>query len=236
MKRNIVIATVAAATLVAGGTAGAVAIADDNPAAPRQQPSVQISDDQDDQSDARDDAGDDMRDDTGDGARGDVREAQAARTDVAAAVDAALKDTPGTVTSVDLDDDDNGGGPAWDVDVLGKDGTWHDVTVDAGSAKVLGSHIDRDEDDTREARDALKGAHTDVKEAAAAALKTAPGAVTSVDLDDDGPAGGWEVEVQGKDGKQHDVNVDLKTGKVTTDQDDDHDDDHDGKDDDDSDD
>ncbi|MEL5960883.1 PepSY domain-containing protein [Streptomyces sp. CLV115] len=62
------------------------------------------------------------------------------------AVDAALKANPGTVTSVDLDDDhdDRGGrAPHWEVDVRGKDGTKNELNVDAKSGKVT---VDRSDD------------------------------------------------------------------------------------------
>ncbi|MEU5170216.1 PepSY domain-containing protein [Streptomyces mutomycini] len=68
-----------------------------------------------------------------------------------AAVKAALAAQPGTVTSVDLDDDradddnDDRGGrtPHWDVDVAGEDGKGHELRVDAKSGKVT---VDQDDD------------------------------------------------------------------------------------------
>ncbi|TVL94200.1 PepSY domain-containing protein [Streptomyces sp. SAJ15] len=77
-----------------------------------------------------------------------------------------------------------------------------------------------DRDDRREDRAeataelaALKDARIDAAEAARAAASH--GTVTSVDLDDEGARHAWEVEVQGKDRKEHELRVDLKTGKVT---------------------
>ncbi|MFD5498622.1 PepSY domain-containing protein [Streptomyces sp. NPDC127061] len=63
-----------------------------------------------------------------------------------AAVDAALKANPGTVTSVDLDDNDDRSGKAlhWEVDVRDKDGKKHELNVDAKSGKVT---VDRSDDD-----------------------------------------------------------------------------------------
>ncbi|MET8676793.1 PepSY domain-containing protein [Streptomyces sp. NPDC004647] len=221
MKRNTVIATVTAAVLVAGGTAGAAAVADDGGAAARKA-SVRVAGDGPERDDVPD-AG--------------AAKTTAARTTAAQAIDAALEAAPGMVASAELDDNDddtdgndgNDGkdgkdakdgtrGPVWEVDVLGADGTWHDVTVDAGNAEVLGSHTDREHDDNL--RSALKNADTDAKEAAAAALKSVPGTVESVDLDDDAKAGAWEAEVRGKDGKQHDLLVDAKSGEVTASADD----------------
>ncbi|URN14425.1 PepSY domain-containing protein [Streptomyces radiopugnans] len=42
---------------------------------------------------------------------------------------------PGTAESAELDDDSDR--LVWDVDVLGEDGAWHEVSVDADSADVL---------------------------------------------------------------------------------------------------
>ncbi|WFB07343.1 PepSY domain-containing protein [Streptomyces sp. LX-29] len=124
-----------------------------------------------------------------------------------------------------------GGGTATAFAVAGDDPhvSAPSVTADRDDDR----HDDRD-DDRREDRDdqredraesaedraeasaelaALKGARIDAAEAARAAASY--GTVTSVDLDDEGARHAWEVEVQGKDRKEHELRVDLKTGKVT---------------------
>ncbi|MYT12186.1 Uncharacterized membrane protein YkoI [Streptomyces sp. SceaMP-e96] len=63
------------------------------------------------------------------------------------ATDKALKAVPGTVVSYSLDDNDDNGSTVWEVDVFGKDHKSHDVTIDAGSGKVLNQHIDHDNND-----------------------------------------------------------------------------------------
>ncbi|MER6689933.1 PepSY domain-containing protein [Streptomyces minutiscleroticus] len=218
MKRNIVIATVAAAALIGGGTATALAVTDDGTASAR--PSEErtdggaragtTADRDDDRDDGRDDADDDR--DGRDGTDDDTA-ASAAPGGVTAAeaIEAALRDTSGTAVSADLDDD--GGRTAWDVDVLGGDGTWHSVRIDPDSAKVLDSRKETGEDDdTAEVRAALKGSSTTAAEAARAAA--AKGTVTSVDLDDDGtPA--WEAETRAKDGTERDWRVALDGDRVT---------------------
>lgn len=228
MKRNIIIATAAAAALIAGGTATAVAVnGGDGPGSAQSgvQTSAQL---------AAQDAGahgtgsskapaqssirmqdDDGRDDDGqkDGQE-DIREAKAAKVTAPDAAAAALKAVPGTVTGLDLDADRPG--LVWDVDVLGKDGKWHELTLDAGNAQVLNQHIDNEDDDDhgREAA-ALKSARTDA--ASAARTAAAHGTVTSVDLDDDHRAKAvWEVETVTKDGKEHKVLIDPQSGKLTT--------------------
>lgn len=243
MKRNIVIATIAAAALVSGGTATAFALGgDDEPSAAGSKSSVQHKDDdgrgdryddRDDRDDA-DDNGKDDRDDARDDAQ-DAREAKGDRAENAAevkgakvsaaeAIAAALKATPGTAVSADLDDER--GGLIWDVDVVGKDGrTWHSVEIDPGTGKVLGSHVERDDDGDDAAEDArvasaVKGASVSAGDAAKAA--SGKGTVTSIDVDDDAArVGSWDVETTSASGAEAHWNVDLASGKVTVDRTDD---------------
>ncbi|TJZ46043.1 peptidase M4 [Streptomyces piniterrae] len=235
MKRNIIIATAAAAALIAGGTATAVAVnGSDGPgstqsgaqtsaqlaaqdagahgtgpakAQQRAQPQAQTQG----QSSIR--VQDDGRDDDG---REDLREAAAAKVSAPQAAAAALKAVPGTVTGLDLDSDRPG--LVWDADVLGKDGKWHEITLDAGNARVLNQRVDHeDDDDHARERAALKNAEAPkITAATAARTAAAHGTVTSVDLDDDhrGKAV-WEVETVTKDGKEHKFLVDPQSGKLT---------------------
>lgn len=149
----------------------------------------------------------------GDGGRSSSRAASGvtARVTVGDAVAAGLRAVPGTVTEAELDDED--GGLVWELDVYGSDRAWHDVAVDAGNGKVLGKHIDHDDDGDRRAPGKTS---VTLEEAVAAALKSAPGTATSVELE--GGRGGsahWEVDVRGKDGREHGLNVDARTGGVT---------------------
>ncbi|MFI2615567.1 PepSY domain-containing protein [Streptomyces sp. NPDC018584] len=212
MKRNIVIATVAAAALITGGTATALATTGDDEGAANRS-SVQLKD-----HDRKDD------DHKSDDAAENTAEAKAAKVTAADAIRAALAKTPGTAVSAELDEED--GGLVWGVDVL-KGNTWHEVEVDPGTGKVLGTWVDKDDDgdDTADAarvNSALKGASTSAEDAARTAA--AKGTVTSVDLDDDGTAGAWGVETTGAKGAESEWHVDLKTGKVTADRADSHDD------------
>lgn len=230
MKRNIVIATVAAAALIGGGTATAFAVGGDDDGAARNS-SVQLKD-HDRHDDGRDDDGKNGDRSDRDDAAENSAEAKAAKVTAPDAIKAALAHTKGTAVSAELDDED--GGLVWDVDVLdGK--TWHSVEVDPGTGKVLGSWVDKsDKSDAKEdaaeaarVNSALKGASTSAADAARAAADK--GTVTSVDLDDDGKAGAWDVETTGPKGTESDWHVSLTDGKVTADhadaQDDDHDDD-----------
>lgn len=239
MRRNIVIAAVTAAALIGGGTATALATTGDDGRGTAPRADVSVSDD----GGVRDEA--DGRDCNGDRRNGPG--ASSAKVTAAEAIAAALRDTPGTAVSAELDDaddaddrdgddddrDDRRERAAWEVDVLSGDGTWHSVRVDPASGKVLGSHADAsddadEEDDDAEARAALKGASVTAAEAAQAAA--GKGTVTSVDLDDDGDDSGdgadrskaaWEVETRASGQGERDWRVDLKTGEVTADRDDD---------------
>ncbi|MET9366698.1 PepSY domain-containing protein [Streptomyces griseoflavus] len=227
MKRNIVIAVVTAAALVGGGTATALAVSgdDDGGSSPVARTESRAGDDDardDDGRDDRDDSrGDDRDDRDADGrdadGHDDDRGDRGASGDVTAAdaIAAALKHTPGTAVSAELDDG------AWEVDVLGKGDDWRSVRVDPGTGKVLGAEKD-DEDDADEVRAALKGASVTAEQAAKAAA--AKGTVVSLELDDDDR--GWEAETRtGSGDDDKDWRVDLKNGKVTADRDDDSDDD-----------
>ncbi|MGQ5580802.1 PepSY domain-containing protein [Streptomyces sp. ECR3.8] len=213
MKRNIVIAVVTAAALVGGGTATALAVAgddDDTTSVTR------TDDDRDDRgedpSDDRDDRGEDRSDDRdGDDDDGAVPAAAGGVT-AAEAITAALKHTPGTAVSAELDDG------SWEVDVLAGGDTWHTVRIAPDSGKVLGAQKD-DEDDAAEVRAALKGASVTAGDAAKAAA--AKGTVVSVDLDDDGDDRGWEAETRASGGDERDWSVGLTTASVTADRDDD---------------
>ncbi|MFE7328635.1 PepSY domain-containing protein [Streptomyces sp. NPDC057565] len=198
MKRKIVVAAVTAAVLIGGGTATAVAFADGHG-----------RDSHDDSSRATTDVGHD-----------DSSRNATAHVGLDDAVEAAVKAVPGTVTEAERDDEDDK--PVWELDVYGSDRTWHDVTVDARSAKVLGTHASDDNDDR--SRHAPRSAPVPLGAAVDAALRAVPGTVTSIELDDTvGRSGAlhWEVDITGKDGNRHELNVDAKTAAVTADRPDD---------------
>ncbi|WP_432149690.1 PepSY domain-containing protein [Streptomyces sp. bgisy029] len=238
MKRNVTIAAVTAAVLIGGSAAATVAFADSDGdrdrTSTRSAGTVSLADERDDRDDRTDDASDDRSDDRAPAA------AKSAGISLDQAVAAALKSVPGTVTQAELDrdDDDHDGRTVWELDVRGSDKKWHDVTVDADNGKVLKSREDDDNDDRDD--HAPRSSTVTLKQAADAALKTAPGTITSIDLDDDDDDDGkgskgnvlrWDVDIAGKDGKQHELKVDAKTAEVTVDRDDDGDDDRDGDDD-----
>ncbi|GLV77419.1 PepSY domain-containing protein [Streptomyces hygroscopicus] len=207
MKRHIAIASVAAAALLTGGTAVAIA-GSGNGSTDRARSSSTASEALTSQASG-------------------TASGTTARASFSDTAEAALKAVPGTLASLDLD---HGARTTWDADVLGDDGTWHEITLDASDARVLSQRVDRDDNDPEDAAEdaaeaaALKKAAVTATEAA---RKAAPrSTVTSVEFDDDGtPA--WEVEVV-RGHTEHELYVDAQSGKVTqAPADDDHDNDDD---------
>ncbi|QNP70131.1 PepSY domain-containing protein [Streptomyces roseirectus] len=191
MKRSIAIAAVAVSAVLAGGTA--LAFADDEPRTGEAK-QVQIAN---------------RADDTDLDDRADEPKVTASHLTVAQAIDAALKSRPGTVLSADLDTDDDDGDRGWEVEILASDTKTYEIRLDPATGKILTTHTDPD---THRAPHGLT--------AQQAAESAAPkGTVVSVDFDED-HGGVWEVETRDTQGKEHDWDVDTKTGKVTADRED----------------
>jgi uncharacterized membrane protein YkoI len=149
MNRKLVVAAVATAALAVGG--GTLAFAEDDTDRSALAASLRAGadtvgrDDTDDRDDSRDDRSDDDR--------GERQTLRGAGITLQEAVAAALKAVPGTAESAELDDDDSDR-LVWDVDVLGEDGAWHEVSVDADSADVLERGAGSDDgDDAEDDRD-----------------------------------------------------------------------------------
>ncbi|WP_406374534.1 PepSY domain-containing protein [Streptomyces sp. NBC_00647] len=208
MKRNIVIATVAAATLIAGGTATALAVTGDDATAPAKRSSVQPGTD-----DARDtpDAGRTASPSPAATATSAGTSAAGRSTLTAAdAVAHALAHTPGTAVGAELDDEH--GAVIWEVEIIDPAGARHDVRVGPSTGKVLGSRTGH-EDDTARIRATLTG--TSVSLAEAARTAAAEGTVTSIDVDDGTHA--WDVETLTPNGIEQEWRIDLRTGRITPD-------------------
>ncbi|WP_406145891.1 PepSY domain-containing protein [Streptomyces sp. NBC_01012] len=124
------------------------------------------------------------------------------------AVAAALKAVPGRVTEAELENDANT--LVWKLDVYGSDKVWHDVKIDADDAKVLS-----DRGDANNRRPVPGSSSVSVIDAVEAARKAQPGTVTSVDLDADENTLVWDVVVKGKDGGNHELDVDAQTAEVS---------------------
>ncbi|WP_406365514.1 PepSY domain-containing protein [Streptomyces sp. NBC_00645] len=213
MKRNIVIATVVAATLIAGGTATALAVTGNDATAPAKRSSGQPGTD-------------DARDTTeAERTASPTATATASPTGTATgtsaadltaltaedAVTRALAHTPGTAVGAELDDEH--GAVIWQVEIIDPAGAWRDVRVDPSTGKVLGSRTGH-EDDAARVRTTLTGTSVSLAEAARAAA--AKGTVTSIDVDDDGTHA-WDVETLTPNGVEREWRIDLRTGRITPD-------------------
>jgi uncharacterized membrane protein YkoI len=77
-----------------------------------------------------------------------------AKTDQAAAEQAALETVPGTVHETELETSDNGY-VVYDIEIAGEDGKNHEVKVDAGNGEVLHQDLEDevDESDAGEVED-----------------------------------------------------------------------------------
>ncbi|MET8127655.1 PepSY domain-containing protein [Streptomyces sp. NPDC005065] len=126
MKHRIAIAAVTAAVLIGGGTATAAAFADDSGRHSHDSAKVLGKHTSDDNNNHR-----------------DLQTPRPAQVTRSAAMDAALRSAPGTVTSIELDDADRSGGAQhWEVEINGKDGRHHELNVDATTAEVTPDHAD----------------------------------------------------------------------------------------------
>ncbi|MFE9861481.1 PepSY domain-containing protein [Streptomyces sp. NPDC005506] len=136
MKHRIAIAAVTAAVLIGGGTAAAAAFADDSGRDSHDSAEVLGKHTSDDSTKT---LGKHTADDDDRG----LHTSRPASVTRSAAIDAALRSAPGTVTSVELDDADrSGGAPHWEVEINGKDGRHHELNVDARTAAVTPHHSD----------------------------------------------------------------------------------------------
>lgn len=125
MRKRTLLATTAAAVVLAGAGGTAVAFADghDPQDAAASGSTVRVS-----------------------GGASDAAQLKASKITAQEAAKAAA--AKGRVASVELDAEH--GGLVWEADVRGKDGHWYEVTVDAGNGKVLASHADHDDGDDKD--------------------------------------------------------------------------------------
>jgi len=213
MKRKVIIATVAAAALVGGGTATAFGVAGqdsetDGKAAASQSNARTAADHDDDRDD---DNGDDDRGDDREGGRADkAEETGTADVSFSRAAHSVLKEVPGKITELELDTDGNR--LVWEADVLGKDNKWHEVSIDATKGNVLKNRVDTHKDDDRSV---VRAAKLDAEAAGKKAAAETKANVTSVGLDDDGrDKGNWEADAVDKQGTEHELVLDGTSGKV----------------------
>ncbi|TDE37610.1 metallopeptidase [Nonomuraea mesophila] len=128
------------------------------------------------------------------------------------AAQAALAAVPGSVL-VSIETEENG--RLWEVQVVGKDGTEHQLDVEGEKIVNGPAAEDGDADDKAERRDQLAAAELDYAQAADKVLATVPeGRLTELNLDTERGRTVWEADVLTPDGTKHKVAVDAATGEV----------------------
>lgn len=133
-----------------------------------------------------------------------------------AAVETARKAVAsGTVISVEQEQN----GSAFEVLLVTKDGTEHEVHTDAEGTAVTGSPRTEqsDADDTAENERFVGAADLDVSDAAAKLEDLHAGTITELGLDDHLGKVVWEGDVREASGTKHSVRIDAGSGAVVTD-------------------
>ncbi|MQS08795.1 PepSY domain-containing protein [Streptomyces alkaliphilus] len=232
MKRNMIVAAVAATAVIGGGAVAGAALTGGNersghadelsasvtgweggtPSSP--QP-LDGSDDRDDAS--ADDAsnGDDTSGGTArsGGARDTAGSGSGGWIGVAGKVErTALAAAPGYVVDIERDDDDDDDGRHWEVDVAGDDGRLHELRISLDGTEVLGHERDDDDDDVREKRRLLSNASVLAGDAARIAEEYSGASVKELELEKDEKA--WDLELRDPNGSEWELKVSVDSGEV----------------------
>ncbi|WP_435270019.1 PepSY domain-containing protein [Streptomyces sp. 1222.5] len=228
--RRRTVATALAATVVLGGAGAATAVA-----------FAEDGDHRGEGTAAAGSAGTDRADHADHGDHGDHGDhasdrtiVKAGKVDLKQAVAVATRSTAGTVTEIELDD--SLGKPVWKTEVVDARSTERAFTVDATDGAVTATGTAKDDDSDDDAALA-KSAGTDVTRAVDAALAKLKGTATAAELEGEHGMPVWHVDVTDAKGRDHEVTVGARSGKVTASEADDHhrhggSDDHDDHDDD----
>ncbi|TDC80411.1 PepSY domain-containing protein [Streptomyces hainanensis] len=204
MKRKVILTTVVASAVIGGGAlTAAAASGSSSPSdtAGSGGASTSVADS------SAASSGDDTRDSGPEGGSG-----SAARQ----AVSTALNEQAGAVAEVDFNDDDGGNAGGWEIEIIGEDGQWYKVQVNADGTQVVDSQVENEsdtDDDDAAVADALRSADNQVDAAQAIdiALGQVSGNLDGVDFED----GHWDVEVKADDGTEHELSIDPASGEVT---------------------
>ncbi|MGR6921416.1 PepSY domain-containing protein [[Actinomadura] parvosata] len=133
--------------------------------------------------------------------------------DLKQAARAALGAVPGS-TLVSIETEENG--RLWEVQVVGQDGTEHQLDVESG--KVVGGPTTEEEDaaDKAKHRARVSAAKLDYAQAADKIAAAVPeGRITELNLDTEQGKTVWEADVLAPGGTKHEVAIDAATGTVT---------------------
>ncbi|GAB2875840.1 PepSY domain-containing protein [Streptomyces mayteni] len=205
MKRKVILTTVVASAVIGGGALTAAAASGSSSpsdtAGSGGGASTSVA------NSSTPSSGDDSRDRGPEGGSG-----SAAQQAVGTALDAQA----GVVAEVDFNDDDGGNAGGWEIEIIGEDGQWYKVQVNADGTQVVDSQVENEsdtDDDDAAVADALRSADNQVDAAQAIdiALGQVSGNLDGVDFED----GHWDVEVNADDGTEHELSIDPASGDVT---------------------
>ncbi|MFC5832015.1 PepSY domain-containing protein [Nonomuraea insulae] len=126
---------------------------------------------------------------------------------------AALGAVPGS-TLISIETEENG--RLWEAQVVGKDGTEHQMDVESGKVVSGPTTEEEDAEDKVKHRDRVAAAKLDYAQAADKIVAAVPeGRITELNLDREQGKTVWEADVVTPDGTKHEVAVDAATGTVT---------------------
>ncbi|GAA3558920.1 hypothetical protein GCM10022419_044370 [Nonomuraea rosea] len=134
--------------------------------------------------------------------------------DLRTAAQAALGAVPGS-TLISIETEENG--RLWEVQVVGQDGTEHQMDVESG--KVVNGPTTEIEDAADKAKHQARvsAAKLDYAQAADKIAAAVPeGRITELNLDGEQGRTVWESDVVTPDGTKHEVTVDATSGTVTS--------------------
>ncbi|MEV4080371.1 PepSY domain-containing protein [Nonomuraea fuscirosea] len=133
--------------------------------------------------------------------------------DLKQAGQAALAAVPGsTLISIETEE----GGRTWEVQVVGKDGTEHQMDVEAGKIVNGPTTEDEEQSDKTEHRDRVAAAKLDYAQAADKITAAVPeGRITELNLDTERGKTVWESDVITPNGTKRQLTIDATTGQPT---------------------
>ncbi|NUT44062.1 MAG: PepSY domain-containing protein, partial [Thermoactinospora sp.] len=126
---------------------------------------------------------------------------------------AAIAAVPGSKL-ISIETEENG--KLWEIQVVGADGTEHEMDVQNGKVVSGPTTKEEDADDKAKHRARIAAAKLDYAQAADKIAAAVPeGRITELNLDTEKGKTVWEADVMTPDGTKHEVAVDAGTGTVT---------------------
>lgn len=125
----------------------------------------------------------------------------------------ALTEVPES-TLISIETESNG---SWEVQVVTKDGTEHEMDVSEDGSEVIRGPFTEDEDgdDKAKHQERVNAASIDYEKAAEKLLAVVKGShITELNLDTENGATVWEADLLDEKGEKHSVSIDAASGEV----------------------